>query len=61
MTRGERRASHPHDYAKEIRDLEVLQQLVRDASRLLNEDLEKLSWGDDVKDWNRAAAPFVKR
>lgn len=38
----------------------VLLQLVNDAHRLLNDDLEKFSWRDDVKDWTRAAKPFVQ-
>lgn len=39
---------------------DTLQQLVREAHRLLNDDLECLSWRDDVKDWTRMAKPFVK-
>jgi hypothetical protein len=38
---------------------DTARQLVRDASRLLNEDLDKLSWGSDVKDWNRAAQALL--
>lgn len=34
--------------------------LVNDAHRLFTDDLEKLSWRDDVKDWTRAAKPFVQ-
>jgi hypothetical protein len=40
------------------RDPQLL-RLVRDASRLLNEDTDELSWGGDVKDWNEAAAPYL--
>jgi len=42
------------------RDLPILLALVRDAHRLFNKDLEKLSWRDDVKDWTHAARPFVQ-
>jgi len=42
------------------RDHEQLLLLVHDAHRLLTVDLEKLSWRDDVKDWTRAAKPFVQ-
>ena len=42
-----------------VRD-ETAWQLVRDASRLLNEDLDKLSWGQDVQDWNRALANLTR-
>jgi hypothetical protein len=41
-------------------EIVYLRMLVRDASRLLNEDLDSHSWGDDVHDWNTDAAPFVK-
>lgn len=37
-----------------------LRRLVTDAYRLLTSDLDTLSWRDDVKDWTRAAKPFVK-
>lgn len=41
-------------------EIDTLKALVRDAYRLLNDDLECLSWRDDVKDWTRAAKPLVK-
>lgn len=41
-------------------DREQLLLLVHDAHRLFNGDNDPVSWGDDVKDWTRAAKPFVQ-
>ena len=41
-------------------DREQLLRLVNDAYRLFEDDHDPLSWRDDVKDWTRAAKPFVQ-
>ena len=44
-------------------EIVYLRVLVRDAERLLKEasdDSGDLGWWGQVKDWNRAAEPFVK-
>lgn len=38
-----------------------LLELVRDAARLLSDEgMNVLGWGDQVRDWRQAAAPFVR-